>query len=457
MPGRDAGGRNRRSRRISGTPVMADGKCGFMNRKVLLLGCLVLALWIPLMMISGLVSERQSRRAETEADIARTWAGHQVLLGPLLEVPYTATEWKTGSEGRDVEKVTTRHAYLLPHQFYATAMIAPQIRSRGIHDVVVYRSQISVAGVFNPDAMRALDIAAENIHWQRAVLIVAVTDAKGIERNPDLTWDGTALELLPGTASAPLSGLHVPVAIDPELRKSIPFQLKMGLKGSGTLTVTPLGKDSRIQMRSPWSSPAFTGNVLPDQRTVRDDGFSATWLIPWFARGYGQALAGPGELRRDVPASAVGAELYRAVDFYRQAERSMKYGILFIVLTFAVFFLFETPGGSRLHPFQYLLVGCAQCLFYLLLLPLSEMINFAAAYTVASAAVVSVIALYSRAILDRPFSSWLIGGLLTLLYGYLYVLLQLEDLSLLFGAIGLFAVLAAIMYTTRNFDWHSAP
>jgi inner membrane protein len=389
-----------------------------------------------------------------EEEISESWAGQQGLVGPILAVPYKVVLDSKAKQIRTTQQV----AYILPQQYHVDGNLIPKTLYRGIYEANIYTSTINIYGNFSTKPIEELKIPKENILWNRAHVILAISSTKGIEDRLNLKWKEQTIELLPGLHDADFlgTGLSAPVPVTAE-KSTIPFQINLSLKGSQALSIAPIGGQNNINLQSTWASPSFVGNSLPKTRSVNSKGFFANWQIPYFARDYGQLFLSTAPIQEQIQASSIGVQLLTPVDAYRQSERAVKYGVLFLVLTFATYFLFEVISSSRLHPFQYLLIGCAISLFYLLLIAISEVIRFELAYGLASAAIISTITLYSSAILGRirKHAQFIIGGLLTLLYSYLYILLQLEDQSLLFGSIGLFIVLAVIMYITRNIDWYN--
>lgn len=426
--------------------------------KALLIGALTLLLLIPLALIGGVIRDRQMARDSVVSEIARTWADEQRLTGPILAIPYQTTVMSEDAKGRKRAQTVRHLAYLLPQQYQVVGHLTPEVRYRSIYQSVVYRSRLAIQGQFDTHAIDALKLPPGSLLWREAFLVVGIPSVKGIETAPSLHWQGKPLDVLPGVNGVAFlnAGLYAPVTLAPAERP-IPFTMTLALRGSQSLWVTPIGRQNRLQLLSAWPSPSFVGATLPSQRTVSAQGFDATWDIPYFARNYGQAFTTQSSESNALPDSAIGVELLTPVDTYRQSDRAVKYGVLFLALTFATYFLFEVVCRRRLHAFQYLLVGLALTLFYLLLIALSEVIHFEWAYLVASAAIIALITLYSRAILGTALrrAPLIIGGLLTALYGYLYILLRLEDLSLLFGALGLLVALGAIMYVTRQIDWYN--
>ncbi len=425
--------------------------------KMLVIGFLILLLLIPLRMVGSLVSERQGRSGQAAEEVAASWGKAQTLAGPVLTVPYLAHV----KNEKGVPVTLTAYARFLPETLNVEGNVATETRSRGIFEVAVYRTDLRWKGTFARPDFGVWRIAPEDVLWQDAYLAVGVPDMRGITSGVELTWGNRTLQLAPGGGEAGLwsSGLRVPI---PGLAESkagevYAFAFNLGLNGSRSLSFLPLGKETRVALKSPWPSPSFMGSFLPVQRTVRGIGFEALWNVSWFGRSY------PQQWRADeaeevasaeaIDGSAFGVQLFVPVDAYQKTERARKYGVLFLLLTFLTFFLYEQFNPFSLHPVQYLLVGSALCLFYLLLLSISEHVPFGLSYFVASSATVLLIGGYSVAILRGALRALLMTVVLGALYGYLYVLLQLEDYALLLGSIGLFVILAVVMYLTRKIDW----
>lgn len=423
--------------------------------KMLVTGVLTLALLIPLVLVSSLVSERRARRDEAFREVAATWGNRQTVGGPVLSVPFRVRS--TDEQGKASEWIETAH--FLPETLAVTGEVVPEKRSRGIFEVVLYRSDLRFrATIARPD-FAPWPVAPQDILWDSAYLSVSVPDLRGVRRAVQVRWDGRALPLEPTGGEGDLwtSGLRVSVpglAAEPAGRvHEVAFDL--ALNGSESLRFLPLGSQTSVTLKSAWPSPSFSGGFLPERRQVSAAGFQAVWNVAFFARGYPQRFRASETqaLTAAREASAFGVDLILPADGYQKTERSVKYGILFLLLTFLTFFLYEQFSPVVLHPVQYLLVGAALCLFYLLLLSLSEHLAFAFAYGVAAAATVLLIGGYSWAILKGKGRALLLTGILGALYGYLYVLLQAEDYALLLGSVGLFAILALVMYLTRKVQW----
>jgi inner membrane protein len=259
------------------------------------------------------------------------------------------------------------------------------------------------------------------------------------------------------------SGLRAPLRLDieggkPAAGERIPFSLSVSLAGSSGLRMMPFGRQTRLALRSTWASPSFSGAFLPESRRVGKDGFNATWNVSHYGRSFPQSWSSvqTASLASAINGSAFGVDFVQPVDVYQQTERSVKYGALFLVLTFVTFFLFELFQPIRVYPVQYLMVGSALCLFYVLLLSIAEQLAFGVAYLVAAGATVTLLGSYAAAVLRSKGRAAVFAGVLALLYGYLFVLLQAEDYALLLGSIGLFLILALVMLITRRVDWYGS-
>ncbi len=426
--------------------------------KMAIIGGLIVMLLIPLGMVGSLVSERQSRQKEVVKEVADSWGRPQVLAGPVLTVPYLVHV--RNDKGVEVEPQTAWVRFL-PETLRIEGAVDTERRNRGIFEVAVYRTGLHWTGTFQRPSFEAWRVKPADVLWRDAYLSIGVPDMRGITSGVSLAWGKQTLQLAPGGSEPGLwqAGLRTP---GPDLADGKPgevyaFAFDLAVNGSEQLSFLPLGKETTVALKSTWPSPSFNGEFLPNRRTVRATGFDAAWNVAWFGRSYPQQWQ-VSEAKELAPvealnASAFGVQLFQPVDAYQKTERSTKYGVLFLVLTFLTFFLYEQFNPFSLHPVQYLLVGFALCLFYLLLLSLSEHAPFGLAYLAASAATVLLIGGYSVAILRGALRALLMTVVLGTLYGYLYVLLQLEDYALLLGALGLFLILALVMYLTRRIDW----
>ncbi|HRJ54250.1 MAG TPA: cell envelope integrity protein CreD [Candidatus Thiothrix moscowensis] len=436
--------------------------------KLALIAFLILFLLIPQAFMLGLVGERESWRYQAYQSIEQSWPGMQTLAGPLLTIPYQLTynsketvKDKDGKEREILREVTeNRTLQLIPAQLDIQSQLESSLRYRGIYDVPVYASGLQVKGEFNTQPL--LDLLAElkgqQIRWETPQLSVLVRDQRGIASPPSLQWNGSNIAFkpgsnLPGTAA----GMHARLPnIDLTQASRLPFAFKLELRGMRSMNFALLAENSAVQLAANWPHPSFSGELLPETREVNDAGFNAQWRASSFSYNVSGALAqcGKGDCS-GLLERAVGFELIQPVDVYQQAERSVKYAVLFIVLTFVVLILFELLKKLRVHPVQYTLVGFALLVFYLLLISLSEHIAFLAAYALAASASTGLLTLYFGAILHSRKLGLMLGAGLAGLYALLYVILQAEENALLMGSVLIFAVLAVLMLATRHFDWYA--
>lgn len=417
--------------------------------ELLILGGLVVVLMIGIWMIRSLVAERSARAKAAQEEIASSWGQAQTIGGPVLIVPF-----------RNRVSLTTQRARFLPARLHIKGQLKPERRHRGIFTSVLYRGDLDVEGAFAPADFSTWGVPAEDIFWDQAVLTVGVTDLRGMRGNPVLKWGERAIAFSGGSADAALwkTGLTANVPVTVGEGNTFSFQLR--LNGSEDISFLPLGGETVVDLASNWPDPSFSGAFLPESRTITPAQFNARWSVSSLARSYPQRWRDFGEENTAalaaIESSAFGVGLFSPVGHYQKTERSMKYAALFIVLTFLTFFLYELLSPVTLHPVQYFLVGGALCLFYLLLLSISEHVAFGITYAIASIATIALITSYGAAILRSAIRVTGLALVLSLLYGYLYVLLQAEDWALLMGSIGLFLILALVMYTTRRVDWGAA-
>jgi inner membrane protein len=424
--------------------------------RLLVVGFLALLLQIPILMIGGLVSERQGRRQEAVDEVGSKWGQAQAISGPVLVLPYVHRWTETGTGGQRTVHTQGRIAILLPDRLQIDGALTSEVRHRGIFSVPVYRLAARLEGEFAQPDLQELGIDPAAVDWERAHLAVGISDARAIQEEATVTWNGEAASFLPGTGGfgEDSKGIHAPVRVTPAGGRYA-FSLPLSLNGSLSAQFAPFGRTTSVELRSNHAHPSFQGAWLPTSHDVSSTGFTASWSVPFLGRNFPQAWTSETPMKNPIEHSRFGVNLVDPVDHYRMADRSVKYAGLFILLTFATVWLIEVLAGVRVHPIQYLLLGGALCLFYLLELSLSEHIGFPAAYALATVAVIGMVGAYSVGILHRVSRGMLVGGGVALLYAYLYVLLMNEDYALLIGSIGLFAALAAIMYVTRRVDWYN--
>jgi inner membrane protein len=440
------------------------------------IGILTLLLLIPTLFIQNLVEERQQRQQEAVTEVSSRWAGTQTVTGPVIGIPYMGA----AAEGSNAGPV--KHwAYFLPASLDMAARIVPEKRYRGIYQVIVYTTELQVRGSFDSLHLTELNIPAGQWLWNEAAVFFDLGDLQGLKEQVTLhlsvrpktsssltpittgpaissaATGTTDLDLVPGkfstdqfksALSAPLPGWLPQAAEGP-----LTFSATVRFKGTGNLSFIPTGRETKVEASSSWPDPSFTGANLPDLRTVKDSGFIADWRVLALNRTFPQQWKAD---TYDLAKGAFGVSLIVPVDTYQQTTRSVKYAILIILLTFTAFFLIEWIYQRPIHSLQYILVGFALCIFYTLLLSFSEYIGFDGAYGVAAIATIGLITWYVSSILRSAGMSAFISVLLTVQYGFVFTLIQLQDYALLMGSIGLFVTLAAVMYFSRKIKWHTA-
>ena len=412
------------------------------------LGFLSILLLIPLWSLRELVGERRGLRAAAASSIAAGWGGRQTLLGPVLvlelQCPWTDDKGNRG--------VTPRTVTRLPSRYAVEGDLTTEVRHRGLHTVPVFRARLRTAFDFTPPANRLLEGVCSGARLSAASVVFALADPRGIDRLSPLELDSTQTVWIPGT---PLSGAWrqgvqaaIPVARLVEDAEPLALRAEIDLRGSDRFALLPAGGETTARLAADWASPSFDGAFLPTSSTLRRDGFEAAWDVSELARPLPALFVGdpPAELE----AAAFGFTWFQPADSYLQTERSLKYGFLFVVLTFPIFFVFELTSERRVHPVQYGLVGAALCIFYLLLLSLSERAGFTAAYLAAALATTLQIALYGRALLAGTGRAAILGAILATLYSGLFLLIGLEETALLVGSVALFALLTLAMWLTRK-------
>lgn len=417
--------------------------------KGILVGCLIIAMLIPTFFILGLVEERAKRKETVAIETTSKWAGGQTVTGPLLLIPYN--EKPPFADAKPIRRL----AYFLPDELKISGKIDPEKRSRTIYEIVVYRSEIDMEGSFKTLSPEQLDINPNDLLLNEARICIGISDFRGIEDQLSLNWNQSNIVFNSNVPENEIlkEGLSAPVIITADTFKNVhSFKLKIRLKGSEKLSFTPVGKTTTLQVSSSWPNPSFDGSFLPTTKAViSDTGFTANWKIQHLNRSYPQSWK---DKKYDIKGSTIETKLLQPVDSYAQTMRSVKYAILFIALTFALYFFIEITQKKMVHPIQYVLVGIALCIFYTLLLSISEYLAFGPAYLIASFATITLITLYTKSLFLQWRIAWLFCGVLSMLYGFIFVLIQLEDKALLFGSIGLFVVLSIIMYYSRKIDWY---
>ncbi|MEO0462035.1 MAG: cell envelope integrity protein CreD [Pseudomonadota bacterium] len=442
--------------------------------KLIIVGVIGTLLIVPLIMVYALVADRQHQARVAQNSVTASWAGSQVVAGPMIAVPYTVTRTVTETvDGKATQRTTTsrEHIYISPSAQSLKTTLDPQVRTRGtIHRTVVYDAAIAGNARFDmPAELGRLGIKPEQLLLDETLVQLPVSDPRGLQTDARLSRAGEALDLRPGLGgSAQGTGVHA--FLDWSNGEAIALDFAYGLRGSSAFSMMPRGEETQLSVQSSWPHPSFAGGFLPGDADKRVDetGFEASWSISNLALGQSLVETTSPQLpyvspvmNRDYYSEGAGSggdqiatiRLMEPVDLYKRVERALKYGFLFIGFTFLAFLMFDIVGGARVASAEYILTGAGLILFFVMLLAFAEMIGFALAYVVASAAIIGLLTSYSAAVLGGWRRAGFIAALLTGLYGVLYVLLNLEAWSLVIGSLMLFAALAAVMYATRQIDW----
>ena len=446
--------------------------------KIITIGILILLLMIPASMLQSLVNERQANRDSAVEEITSKWGSNQTIGGAVITIPYSVIQ----EDEKGKKSTVIEYAHFLPENLNITGTLTPEKRYRGIYVVMLYNAQLNVKGFFKKPNVELLKIPKERFMFSEAFISFGLTDMKGIKEAIRLKINGKELEMNPGVESSDLfaSGVSSPINLEDE---TINFEAQINLNGSKRIDFLPFGKSTKVTIESPWGTPSFVGASLPDERQITDKGFKAVWNELHLNRNYPQqgtgrfigistnnqenyspdnaAVSYPdgasvASSRKGELESSFGVKLLLPVDEYQKTMRSTKYNLMFIVITFIAFFFVEILNRKRLHPIQYLLVGFAICLFYVLLLAISEHLSFNWAYLIGCITILTLIIFYTQSVFKNGRITLIFNGILALLYGFFYSLLQLEDYSLILGSVGLLIILAVVMYLTRNIDWYRA-
>jgi len=433
-------------------PSFASGRSA--SIKVATIAVLILVLLVPVGMIRSVIFDRSNNESVAVRDISRSWGGEQLITGPVLRLPYRGSNMtvygSTYAQPKD--------AYVLSEQLKIVADVKSDVRYRGIQKVPVYTASISIRGYIDPAIIEKLEFDVAAVDWQAAELLLGISESTALAKVPLLAIGEHKVKLESGlrqVAGLPHQlGASIGEQLDGE-SSPIEFEITLLVNGTGALRFLPLAGSAEATMTSNWPSPSFTGRRLPGSREIRDDGFNASWQASSLGRALPSAWIDTHSALGDVTGGAFGVRLIQTVGLYQLMHRAIRYAVLFIGLTFVIYFLMEIVGNLRLHPLQYLLVGLANTLFYMLLLALSEHIGFELAYALSAVASAALISGYSAAILERRTRAALMALVLAGLYLFLYLTLKAETFALLAGSIGLWVVLAAVMFLTRRINWYA--
>lgn len=438
-----------------------EGKFSFFQSttaKLIMVGILTLVLLIPLAFVQDLIEERSERKDEATQQIASTWGNPVNFMGPILKVPYKVQSETEVIDSKTKKKTIqiqtyTYNAYFFPTELNHQASVDKVDKLKyGIYKAIVFKNKLNVSGNFKELDFDKLDINPENILWSKASIIIQTTNLKSIKSELFITInnqqlnletnsnDDTHFETLESTT----------FTIDKEGNRT--FNFTIDYNGSESIEFIPIGKTTTTSIDAFWNAPSFIGSFAPNDTTkkITEEKFHADWKVINVNRPFAQQYVSKLPLLHQY---AYGVKLIEPVNQYQQNERASKYGFLVIGLTFLIFFLIQTISKVNIHIFQYTMIGLALIMFYTLLISITEHSSFSFAYIVAAASVIIMLLLYSISILKSRKISFFITTSLTLLYVFIFVIIQIEDYALLVGSIGLFLILGAVMYFSRKIDW----
>ena len=427
--------------------------------KLISIGFLVLILLIPTSMLTSLIHERQDVRDNAIAEVSSKWGNSQVIGGPVLSIPYNVIV----KDEKGHSETTIRYAHFLPDILKIDGKVVPEKRYRGIYVVVLYKAKLHITGKFRAPNLQALNETEDSYLFKDAAVSIGIPDMKGINEAINFKLNDTTYSFNPGLPTNDIFGSGASFKLNLQRHKEYTFEFDLNINGSTALKFLPFGKETNVTLQSTWDSPSFEGSFLPDKHDINKQGFSASWKVLQLNRNYPQQGLGSFISADDndddtntkiEKAGAFGVKLLLPIDEYQKTTRSVKYCVMFIIITFLTFFFVEVLNKKRIHPIQYLLVGFAVCLFYVMLLSISEHLKFDAAYLIGCISILTLIAFYAKNIFKNNKLTLIFSFLLALLYGFFYSLLQLEDYALLLGSVGLFTILATVMYLTRKVDWY---
>jgi len=437
--------------------------------KMVLVGILTLILLIPLSYINNLIDERQERQQSVVDDINKKWGEEVLLYGPVLEIPYvTYTEViKKNVETKAIytSKVAhTNYGYFFPKQLNIDALLDPEIKAYGMYSSVVYSAVFHLNGVFSKPDIETIADSDPVILWNKARIIIKTSDLKGVSNQVSIKVGNKSYSFSPKYSTDKrlggfnknkplvLNSLESQLLNDSAVNEQFSFSMNISYNGSQQFRIIPVGQETQLEIKSSWKNPSFIGTYLPyNNNKLTESGFNARWKVLNINRPFPQSFTNS---LPNLSEYAFGVNLMIPVDQYQQSTRSAKYGYLVISLTFLIFFLIQSISKIDIHPFQYLMIGLALVMFYTLLISISEHSSFMVAYFIASIAVVVLIGLYSKSILKRWKFPLFITTSLVILYSFIYIIIQLESYALLVGSIGLFAILATVMFVSRKIDWN---
>lgn len=430
--------------------------------KLILIGVLTLLLLIPSNWIQSLINERQARQDEATKEISDKWSGSQLVEGPVMVLPYKTYANQKDISGKVIYKEIITNIHILPEILNIESTAEPEILHRGIFDAVVYSTTIKINGKFSPIELQKSGINPELIQWAKTKIDIGISDLKGLKNNPVIKLGNKTYAAEPDfTVSLFTNNLIIVPDLSKDKNTALSFSFELNLRGSSELNFFHLGKSTMVKINGKWNNPSFTGRYLPDERNVTKTGFVAMWKMPYFNRPFPQQwieenaiINSSRTIKRVNNEAYFGVKFLLPVDQYQKTMRSAKYAILIILLTFISLFFTELLNKRKVHLLQYILIGAAMTIYYILLLSFSEQVGFDMAYFIASAATVTLIGFFIASLLNNKKAAILFSVILIVFYCFIYGIIQLQDMALLFGSIGLFITVAVMMYLSAKIDWN---
>jgi len=413
---------------------------------------LILLLMIPNALVQEMIYERQGLESAIKNEISSSWGPSQRIVGPILSIPYKYNV-KVGEEKEIRETILT----VLPETLNIEVDVSTEERKKSIYKCILYTADHNLKGSFLMPELKEFGDDLEEVLWDKAKIDIGFTSASSLQNTVNIEVEGRSYKMKSGASDSYLqeTGIHAEVILDGE-KKEIEFYSQLSINGSKSIKYVPIATNTTVNMNSSWDSPGFVGLPLPNDRKIVDgEGFTSNWKTTEYNRSF-RGITKRGDFNfKNIP-NFFGVDLVQTVGHYQKNMRSAKYALLIISLSFLIFFFFEILKGYKIHAVQYIFIGLALSIFYILLLSFSEHVGFDFAYLIASGSVVGLISWYSKYLLKNGTNVMMLSFILGGLYLYIYILLQMEEYALLVGSIGLFIVLGVVMYLSRNMNWYGA-
>jgi inner membrane protein len=425
--------------------------------KGVIVAFLILFLMIPQFLIQNLVSERKERLIDVEAQIAKTWSDSQTIAGPMIAIPYR--KLVTTENSTNVKNYYTKaYAYIMPEKLDMTCNIKPDSKRVGIFNVSVYEGNVEAKGNFKNMNWAKLNIPSEDIYWSEARVIIGINDYKGLMNEVVLNWNGKEIIGEPGFDDKSIINktIQFPIALTAtDMISEHAFTCKINLRGTSSINFIPVANQTNVSVDTKWSTPRFAGNYPATYNSdYATKPLHATWNALSINRNFPQQWK---DATMNLNGDSFGLSLIQPIDTYAKTMRSVKYALLLIALTFIIYFFIELMQKKSAHPIQYVLVGLALTIFYLLLLSIAEYAGFKIAYSISALATIGLITLYTSSVFAQKNITIAVASFLSLIYLFIFLLIQLEDGALLLGSIGLFVILSAVMYVSKKINWSPLP